>query len=75
MNGVDLRREQQALLDDLVEHRLNNGLSQGDVAARAGVSKSSISVLENGKRSPGLLNLIRYANAIGVEITFTVKRR
>ena len=75
MDGADLRREHRALLNDLIEYRLNKGITQAMVARRAGVPRPSISVLESCQRNPGLLNLIRYADALGVEITFTEKRR
>lgn len=52
----------------LVQARLRAGLSQEELAARAGVSRSAISAIEHGKRDPGLAYLERILRAAGFEL-------
>jgi transcriptional regulator with XRE-family HTH domain len=42
------------------------GLTQEDVADRADVHWTYLSQIENGKRTPGLENIVHLAKAIGV---------
>lgn len=52
--------------------RQNAGLSQGQLAQRAGTSQTVISSLESGSRMPRLNTLLRIAEALGAsfEIRF-----
>lgn len=52
----------------LVLARLRSGLSQEELAARAGVSRSAISAIENGKRDPSLGYLERILRAAGFDL-------
>jgi len=52
----------------LVEARQKTGLSQAELARRAGVSRSAISVIEHGKRDPGLQYLQRILGAAGFDL-------
>jgi transcriptional regulator with XRE-family HTH domain len=62
-------------LDDvvrqLVEARRARGMSQNDVAARMGITQSTVSQLERGRDSilgPSVSVLQRYASAVGVTL-------
>ena len=57
----------------LKEARESRGLSLQDVSDRSGITRPSLSLLENGKGNPTLTTLRRVAEAIGVEILVTVK--
>jgi transcriptional regulator with XRE-family HTH domain len=46
--------------------RQKAGLSQEDLAARAGIHRTYIGGVERGERNLGLLNVLRIANALGV---------
>lgn len=51
---------------NLAEHRRRRRLSQEQLAARARISVSYVSMLERGIRSPPLATLAKLASAIGV---------
>ena len=46
------------------------GWTQDQLAQKAGISKSFLSDLENGKRSVGAINLLDIARALGVSLDF-----
>ena len=74
MNNAELKQAAHELIDDLVELRLNRGLSQTVVAERMGTTRSNVSAYEHHRRMPGMAVLIKYANAVGAEITFVTRR-
>jgi transcriptional regulator with XRE-family HTH domain len=53
--------------------RLAAGLTQEQFAARAGLDRTYISLVERGKRNPSLTNLLRLAFAAGVDLSILVK--
>ena len=64
-----------ALLAEIREVRRSRGLSLDDVAARSGIHKPALSLLEGGKNlNPTLDTLRRYAAAVGARIDWTVSR-
>ena len=52
------------------KRRLELEWTQDQLAQKAGISKSFLSDLENGKRSVGAENLLDIARALGVSIDF-----
>lgn len=48
--------------------RLRAGLSQGELAARAGVTRQAISAIENGKVTPSTQVALRLARALGARV-------
>ena len=58
----------------LREARTRAGLSQSDLARRAGVPQSVVSEYEAGKRQPSVLTLARLVNATGHELTLGLER-
>jgi transcriptional regulator with XRE-family HTH domain len=48
--------------------RINKGLTQGTLAARAGLAKSYISLLEAGKKIPAIFTLSHIAGALGLSV-------
>ncbi|VFM99466.1 MAG: transcriptional regulator, XRE family [Candidatus Kentron sp. G] len=69
-----------SLLRQMLEARRKAGLSQAQIADRMGTKAPSITRLEsslsNGKHSPSLATLRRYAQAVGCELQVTfVKTR
>ncbi len=52
------------------ERRAELGWTQDQLAQKAGISKSFLSDLENGKRSVGANNLLDIARALGVSLDF-----
>lgn len=57
-----------AIIQRLKEVRLENGLSHEKLAEKAGLHRSAISLIESRKRQPTLLNCIRIADALGVDL-------
>lgn len=57
----------------LKEARERRGLSLQDICEKTGITRASLSLLENGKGNPTMTTLRRVAEAIGVEILVTVK--
>lgn len=67
-------------MSDKFEGRLRKarqikGLSQAELAKRAGFQPSAISHFETGARSPSFENLRRLADALGVSIDFLLGRQ
>jgi uncharacterized protein len=58
----------------LREARKRAGLSQVDLAARAGVTQSVISAYESGQRQPSMPALARLIDAAGFELTLGLRR-
>ncbi len=54
------------LAQNLLQVRLRKNFSQRDVAAKAGISISYVSMLERGQRSPPLETVEVLAKALGV---------
>ena len=63
MVGRELRRAREAV-----------GLSQEDLAFRAGVHRTYVSLLERDKKSPTLTVLFRLCKALGVSPSAFVRR-
>lgn len=52
----------------IAQARVRQGLSQGEVARRMGVTKPMVCVLEGRRRVPLLSTVLRYADAVGVRL-------
>ncbi|TXR56025.1 helix-turn-helix domain-containing protein [Quadrisphaera setariae] len=61
-----------AIAAALRQHRQRSGLSMGDLAARAGVAKSTLSQLESGSANPSVETLWSLATALGVPFSALV---
>ena len=73
-----LNREEFAILDEMLAARRSAGLSQAQVAERMGTKPPAVTRLEsslgNGKHSPSLATLQRYAHAVGYELQVKLVR-
>lgn len=77
---ADVREAYEALdaefsfLDEVLKARAEAGLTQAEVAKRAGTTQSAIARLESGalRHSPSIATLQKYAKALGyrVEVKF-----
>ena len=56
----------------LKERRLTHGLSQAELAKKAGVSRAWIAKMETGHRHPDLDTIIRVAGTLDLEMGFTI---
>jgi DNA-binding XRE family transcriptional regulator len=61
------------LVDELIRARKQAGLTQADLARRAGVSRHTIASLESAEHSPRLETVVAVARALGrtVEVRLT----
>lgn len=59
------------LADELIALRLKLRLTQEELAARAGVSRTVITRLESGTSNPTMATVSRVASALGGHITLT----
>jgi len=66
MKESDLKR-QLIFGQHLKQLREKKGLSQDDIAARCRITKSSLSVIENGNRNFSFTTLLALAKALEVE--------
>lgn len=58
------------LIVALARRRVESGLSQEDVARQMGTSQSAVARLESGLRETQLSTLTRYADALGLSLSF-----
>jgi len=65
---INERKNYYDLLYNLRELRKKTGLSQEEVAAKSGISRSSISEIETGKINITLNTLVSLAHAMGKEV-------
>lgn len=56
----------------LADERTTQGLSQSEIAARMGTSQPAIARLESGSTNARLSTLVRYAEALGCAVDFTL---
>ena len=56
------------VIEDLVEERRRQGLTQQDLADMTGILAPILARLESGKRVPTLVVLQKYASALGMHI-------
>jgi transcriptional regulator with XRE-family HTH domain len=61
---------------ELKELRLKHNISQTEVAARCGLSRPSITAIEQGRQPMNLTTLSAFADALGyeVQIKFVLKK-
>lgn len=60
------------MAQQLVEARVNSGLSQHELAKRMGTSQSTIARLESGKSLPSMRTLVKYAHATSCDVQFSL---
>lgn len=69
-DAAAIEAEARLQLAELVYHaRTSAGLSQTELARRAGTRQAVISAIENGAQAPGGIMLARIAHAIGGTLT------
>jgi transcriptional regulator with XRE-family HTH domain len=58
---------------NLASQRKRAGMSQEELAERAGLHRTAISLSETGKRNPRLDTMVRLAEALGIPVTTLVE--
>lgn len=74
LDGPELRAIAHELIDSLAEIRRQLLYSQRHLARRIGISQPGISKFETHQASPNFETVLRYADAVGVDITLTMRR-
>lgn len=69
----DVLEPQFAIIEKMIEKRLRQGLTQKELAAKAGTKQSAISRFESGECNPTLSFLGKLADALDAKITISVK--
>jgi predicted transcriptional regulator len=69
----EVAERRRAVTDELVAQRLEQGLSQTEVAARMQTSQSAVARLESGDADVRLSTLERYAAALGQELNVSLR--
>jgi DNA-binding XRE family transcriptional regulator len=59
---------------DLVDKRIELGLTQQQVADRLGISQPAISVFEDGSTGIKVQSILNYASALGLELNLSVRK-
>lgn len=65
-------RPRYEVIDQIIEARKAQHMTQAELAKRIGTQKSNISRLESGTYNPSLDFLIKVANALGKQIKITM---
>lgn len=71
--GIRLTRGARRLIRDLVRTREQRGYSRSQIADAIGIHKSGVTRFEQQESDPRLATVLRYAHAVGAEVTFGVE--
>ena len=69
--------DELALLDEFLKARTESGLTQAQVAEKIGTTQSAVARLESGqgRHSPSLSTLSKYAEALGCRLEMRLVRK
>lgn len=65
--------DRQKIISQLVEARLEKGISQAELARLIGTQRSNICRLESGAQNPTLDMVIKIANALGKKVELSLE--
>ncbi len=71
----DVVKKRQAIISNIVEIRLEKGLSQMELAKRTGMHRSNICRSESGRQNISIDTLIRIFDALGKNILIELKEK
>ena len=74
MQNAQSRKVLIAFGNKVRETRLAEGLSQETLAEKAGLHRTYIGTVERGERNPSLVNLVRIADALAVDLSTLTER-
>ncbi|MDO4288529.1 MAG: XRE family transcriptional regulator [Eubacterium sp.] len=70
---MDELQQRKKIISRLVEARLEQGISQAELARRIGTQRSNINRLESGEHNPSLDMIVRIAVALGKDISLELQ--
>ena len=65
---VEQKNTRQSVIEQYVQCRKTQGITQAELARRAGLPRSNITRFESGSYNPSLELLVRIAAALGMKI-------
>ncbi len=68
-------KKRSEIIAQLVEARLDKGISQAELARMIGTQRSNLCRLESGAQNPSLDTLVKIAAALGKELTMTLEEK
>ncbi len=71
----DVVKKRQAIISNIVEIRLEKGLSQMELAKRTSMHRSNICRIESGRQNISIDTLIRIFDALGKNILIELKEK
>ena len=74
-NSNSIIRKRQEIVSKLTQARLEKGLSQAQLAEMVGTQRSNICRIENGGQNLSLEMLIKIADALGKNISVSLKEK
>jgi transcriptional regulator with XRE-family HTH domain len=76
-NEYDKLSDEFSLLDEFLNARTAQGLTQAQVAKKIGTTQSAVARMESGsgKHSPSLATLSKYAEALGCKLEVRLVRK
>jgi transcriptional regulator with XRE-family HTH domain len=63
---MDIPDQLQYVIEQIKKVRVQQGVSQMELSLRSNLSQSFLANLENGKKQPSVLTIIKIASALGV---------
>jgi DNA-binding XRE family transcriptional regulator len=76
MRNPELRRryevldEEFQLIEELIKLRIENNLTQAELAEKTGIKQAAIARLESGRTNPTFMTLARIADALDKKLAF-----
>ena len=70
---MDELRQRQKIISQLVEARLEQGISQAELARRIGTQRSAVNRLESGTQNPTLDMILKIASALGKDVSLLLE--
>lgn len=74
MKNMRLDELMPLIIEQMVLLRKKQGMSHEVLATKAGVTRTAVSYIENGKRKPTLLLAMKLAHALGVDFSELLRR-
>jgi transcriptional regulator with XRE-family HTH domain len=74
LNLADAETFSRAVVTELQRIRIAKGMSQGKLALATGLSRSAITMIENGQRNPTVIVCQALAVALGVRLSTVIRR-
>lgn len=65
----DRMRHQRELIQMLIDTRIARGMTQTELAEKAGLKQSALSRLENGRIPPNITTVLAVVKALGMRVT------